>query len=363
MAGKNCDNIAKRIEKLRILIKGKKVDAVLVTKRENYIYLSGFTGDSAYLVITQDAAILLTDSRFTEQAGIQAPRYEIIEYRGSFAKALNDVLKSRNIDTLGFEEYDMSYERYLEYREKLSVREFIPFGKAIEELRMVKGSDEIETIRKAVKIADDAFTHILGFIKPGVAEIEIAAELEYFMKINGATGPSFETIIASGKRSSMPHGTASSKKVEPGDTITLDFGALYENYCSDMTRTVFVGEPDSEMKRIYGIVLEAQLKSIEGARKGLTGKEIDFIARDIIYKAGFENNFGHGLGHSVGLEIHEEPRLSVSGEIAMENGMAVTVEPGIYVPGLGGVRIEDIIVINDDKPIVLTQSVKDLTVI
>lgn len=363
MAKENENNSAIRLEKLKAEIRSKNIDALLVTKRENYIYLSGFTGDSAYLIITQDKAILMTDSRFTEQAGIQAPDYEIVEYRGSFAKALDDLLKNRRINTLGFEEYDISYEQYLDYIDNLHVGKLVPFGKIIEKFRMVKDSKEIETIKKAVKVADDAFTHILGFIKPGVSELEIAAELEYFMKRNGATGISFETIIASGKRSSMPHGTASSKKVEKGDAITMDYGALFENYCSDMTRTIFLGEPDSEMRRIYNIVLDAQMRAIDGAHRGKTGKEIDLIARDIIYKAGFEKNFGHGLGHSVGLEIHEEPRLSVAGEVAMENGMAVTVEPGIYVPGLGGVRIEDIIVINDSNPIVLTQSPKELIII
>jgi Xaa-Pro aminopeptidase len=228
---------------------------------------------------------------------------------------------------------------------------------------MFKDDYELDIIKKAVKIADDAFTHILPYIKPGIAEIEIAAEMEYYMKKAGAIGASFETIVASGQRSSMPHGVASDKKLELGDPITLDYGAYYEHYCSDMTRTVFLGQPKDEMKKIYNIVLEAQLKSSEGAAAGLLGKDIDLIARDIIYKNGYENNFGHGLGHSVGLEIHEDPRFSPSGNIKIENDMVITVEPGIYVSGLGGVRIEDIILINDDKPINLTKSSKEMIIL
>lgn len=359
----NMTSIDKRLKAFREQLKSKDIDAALIMKRENYIYLSGFTGSSAFLVITQDDAVLVTDFRYVEQAGAQAPLYEVIQYQGSLIIALNEIYKAKGIKRLGFEDGYITFDKFEEFKTKFDIGEFVALGGIVENLRYIKDESEISVIRQAVKIADDAFTHILGYIKPGVAEIEIAAELEYFMKKNGAKGASFETIVASGERASMPHGTASEKRIQQGDVITLDYGALYNDYCSDMTRTVFLGEPDKQLKKIYEIVLNAQLKSLEGSKKGLLGKEIDFIARDIISKAGFEKNFGHGLGHGVGLEIHEEPRLSPAGAIKMENGMVATVEPGIYVSGLGGVRIEDIIVINEDKPLILTQSTKEMIII
>lgn len=355
--------IEKRLKNLRSKIKKSEADAVLVTKRENYIYLSGFTGTMAYLVITAGKAVLITDFRYTEQASHQAPGYQIIQYKGSIINALKEVIEENKIEKLAFEDFSMTVQSYTELREKLGIKNFVPFGEAIEELRQIKDEGELETIKRAVEIADETFTYILGSIKPGIAEVELAAEMEYHMKKLGATGPSFETIVASGKRASMPHGVASEKKLEAGDVITLDFGALYNGYCSDMTRTVFLGEPVKELARIYTIVLDAQLKSLEGVKKGRTGKEIDLIARQIIAGAGFGDNFGHGLGHSVGLEIHEEPRLSMKGTKKMKDGMVVTVEPGIYVNGLGGVRIEDMVVVKGDSPVILTTSTKEMIVI
>ncbi|MDF2524763.1 MAG: peptidase, partial [Clostridiales bacterium] len=279
--------LEERLKKFREQLNQKGLDGALVTKRENYIYLSGFTGTSANLVITQEHAILLTDFRYVEQAEVQAPLFKIEKYQGNIVTALNEVLNSSGINSLGFEESYITYEKYNEFKEKLGVKEFVPLQGIIEKLRMFKDDYELDIIKKAVKIADDAFTHILPYIKPGVTEIEIAAEMEYYMKKAGAIGASFETIVASGQRSSMPHGVASDKKLELGDPITLDYGAYYEHYCSDMTRTVFLGQPKDEMKKIYNIVLEAQLKSSEGAAAGLLGKDIDLIARDIIYKNGY----------------------------------------------------------------------------
>lgn len=353
----------KRLNSFREKLKQKGFEAALITKKENYFYMSGFTGSSAYLVIHQNKAVLITDFRYEEQATRQASLFQIIKYQGSHVDAVNEVLKSLGVSVLGFEESHLTFEQYHEYKGKLHVGEFKPLGGLVESLRIKKSQDEIDVIKKAVKVADDTFAHILKYIKPGVSEAEVAAEMEYHMKKSGAKGPSFETIIASGMRASMPHGVASEKKLELGDVVTLDFGAIYNEYCSDMTRTVFLGEPGDEIKRIYKIVLGAQLEALKGAKAGLTGKEIDAVAREIIAKNGYGENFGHGLGHGVGVEIHEEPRFSPSGDVKMEDGMVVTVEPGIYVPGLGGVRIEDMIVIQGDQPIILTESVKDIIVL
>lgn len=353
----------KRLEKLRVQIRKHKLDGVFITRRENYMYFSGFTGTSAFLVITENDAVLITDFRYTQQAGNQAPSFEVIEYKGSLVIALNEVLKSRDVGRLGFEDTHMTVDKYNEYKNKLTVREMASVGGWVDEIRQVKDSTEIKVMKRAMKIADDTFAHILKYLKPGVAEIEIAAEMEHFMRRQGASGPSFDTIVASGKRSSMPHGVASEKRLEMGDAVTLDYGALYNGYCSDITRTVFLGQPDPVLKKIYGIVLEAQELAIAGAKKGMVGKEVDLIARDHIAKAGYGDYFGHGLGHGVGLEIHEEPRFSPSGNIKMKNGMVITVEPGIYLPGVGGVRIEDVVVIRNDKPLNLTGAPKDLMVL
>ncbi len=355
--------IEARLKKLRKALINKGIGAAFVTKRENFIYLSGFTGSSAYLLITQDKAILVTDFRYVEQASSQAEDYTIVQYQGKLNDTLNELLKANGIENLGFEDIDLNYESYMNFEKNLEVKEFLPMGNTVEGLRLIKNPLEIETIKKSAGIADSAFAHILGFVKPGVSELELAAEIEHHMKKLGAKGQSFEMIVASGQRSSMPHGVASGKKLQQGDAITFDFGAIYDEYCSDMTRTVFLGQPEPKMEKIYGIVLEAQMKALEGVKAGLTGKEIDLIARDIIDKAGYGKNFGHGLGHGVGLEIHEAPRLSPMGDIKMQDGMVVTVEPGIYVSGLGGVRIEDLVVVSGQKPDILSKSTKEMIII
>lgn len=355
--------IEKRLKNLRNRLKKSEADALLVTKRENYMYLSGFTGTSAFLVITGNRALLMTDFRYTEQAAAQAPDYTIVKYQGNVINALKGMIEDNGIEKLAFEDRSMTVSTYTELREKLGIKAFVPFGSTIEELRQVKDEEELKMIKKAVEIADGTFTHILGVIKPGIREVELAAEMEYHMKKLGATGPSFDTIVASGVRAAMPHGVASEKKLEAGDVITFDFGALYKGYCSDMTRTVFLGSAKDELRRIYGIVLEAHNRSKEGARRGKTGKEVDLIARKIIAEAGFGDNFGHGLGHAVGLEIHEEPRFSMTCATQIKDGMVMTIEPGIYVGGLGGVRIEDMVVVRGDSPETLTASTKELLVV
>lgn len=351
-----------RLAKLRDKMKLKNLEAVLITKRVNYMYMSGFTGTSAILYITCDRAVLITDFRYMEQAAKQAPDYEVVRYQGSIYEELNRLIESDKISELSFEDSDLTYAQYTEYAKKLSVR-LVPLGRAAEDLRIVKDEAEIDLIKKSAAIADQVFSHILGFIRPGISEIGVAAEMEHHMRRLGAEGPSFETIVASGKRSSMPHGVASEKIIEAGDVITLDFGTIYKGYCSDITRTVFLGKPGSEMEKIYNIVLEANLLGIEAVKCGMSGKEIDTVSREFIQKAGYGEYFGHGLGHGVGLEIHEDPTLSMRGDIILKDGMVVTVEPGIYIPDLGGVRIEDMVVADGTKARVLTASTKEMIVL
>lgn len=355
--------LSNRLSAFRSKMIDLKIDGALITKRENYMYLSGFSGSSANLLITGKKAYLLTDFRYIEQSTRQAPLFEIVQHKQDIIDTIFEIVNSESLKRLGFEDESASYATYKSFSEKFANTELLGIGSIIEDLRSIKDAQEIETINKAVQIADGALLHVLPLIKPGITELDIAAELEYKMKKLGASGASFETIVASGLRSSMPHGIASEKRLELGDAITMDFGAMYNHYCSDITRTVFLGQPDKKLIEIYNIVLNAQLTSLEGAKMGRIGKEVDKIARDIIYENGYEGKFGHGLGHGLGLEIHESPRLSVGGNKILRNNMAVTIEPGIYVEGLGGVRIEDTIIIKDENPIVLTKSTKDLIIL
>lgn len=357
------DLFKNRLQKLRNELELGDAGAVLITKRVNYMYMSGFTGTSAIVYISENRAVLLTDFRYVEQATSQAADFEIIQYSGSAFDKLNQLIESDSIQTIFFEDRHLTFFEYDEYTAKLNAKVFIPLGKIIEKLRRIKDDWEIEIIKGAVDVADKVFSHILPFIKPGVTEIELAAEMEHHMRRLGASGPSFDMIIASGQRASMPHGVASDKKIEAGDVITMDFGALYKGYCSDITRTVFLGNPDKEMARIYKIVFDANKKGLEAVISGVAGRDVDAVSRQYIVDHGFGDNFGHGLGHGVGLEIHEEPSVSMREDLLLEDGMVVTVEPGIYVPGLGGVRIEDMVVVNGAKADILTKASKELLVL
>jgi len=334
------------------------LDAVIVYKPENRRYLSGFTGTAGYVLLTRDRNIFITDFRYVNQASEQCKDFEIIKHTNE--RTLYDILNEFEVKTLGFEEEFVTFSQYEEFNEKLNNVELVPLKGVINKLRTIKTEDEIENIRKAANIADMAFEHICSLLKPGVTEWEISLELESFMKKQGASGTSFESIVASGKRSSLPHGVASQKVIENGDFVTLDFGCIYNGYCSDMTRTVVIGKATSKQKEIYEIVLNAQEAALESIRAGITGFEVDKIARDIITDKGYGEYFGHGLGHGVGLEVHEAPRLSPLGKDTLEENMVVTDEPGIYIPDFGGVRIEDLVVVKKDGYEILTKSPKHL---
>ena len=352
-----------RFDRLNGILQDNGLDGILISKKENYTYLSGFNGSAATLFITPRQKIIFTDPRYTEQGKFQAKDFTLITYKNNFLEELKKKLHELEINTLGFESEVLSYKTYQEYSKNLTGFHLTPLGREIDRLREVKDPEEIDKIKNAVRLADLAFSNVLPYIKEGVMELEIASEIEYFLKKNGARGTSFETIVASGWRSSLPHGVASEKKIQKGDPIVLDFGAYLDDYCSDMTRTVFLGEPTEEMKKIYNIVQKAQISGAQGIIKGMTAKEADSIARRYIERLGYGDRFGHGLGHGVGLEIHEGPTLSYRGDAVLENGMVVTVEPGIYVPDLGGVRIEDMVVIQDQTPHILTASTKEMVIL
>jgi len=352
--------LEKRLAVLREKLAANNLSAAFIYSKENRRYISGFTGSTGYVIVTADKAYFVTDFRYRDQAQQQCVGFEVIIHGSSLICQLKETLSNSNVKTLGIEEGTMTVAFYENLKSSLDNVELLPLKGIMDELRLYKDAEEIENIAKAAAIADDAFTHILSFIKPGIREVEVAVELEYFCKKHGAAEMSFDSIVASGVRSSLPHGVFSQKVINNGEFLTLDFGCVYNGYCSDMTRTVFVGKADEKQKKIYNTVLEAQQKALEQIKPGILGKEVDKIARDIITAAGYGENFGHGLGHGVGLAVHEEPRLSPLGERVLEANMVVTDEPGIYIAEYGGVRIEDLVLITEEGNRVLSKSPKHL---
>lgn len=350
-----------KINKLREVMNEKGLEAVVILSPYNRRYLSGFTGTSGSLLITQDKSLLITDFRYIQQANDQAQDFEVINQEGPMLSKINDLIKEGQYKNVGVESHLITYNVYQALN--TDAVELSSIESVIETIRMVKDEFEIKQIQKAADIVDETYEHILKWVKPGMTENEVNNEMEMFMRSKGATCSSFDTIVASGHRGALPHGVASNKVIEEGDMITLDFGALYEGYVSDVTRTFAIGEPKEEMKKIYNIVLEAQLAALEQIKPGMTGKEADTIARDIIKSYGYGEQFGHSLGHGIGLEVHEGPALSQKSDIVLEENMCITLEPGIYVDGLGGVRIEDDVLVTKNGLQRFTKSSKDLIIL
>lgn len=348
-----------RVIRLREAMNKQHLEAVLITGEVNRRYVTGFTGSSGYVLVTLQDAWLLTDFRYLIQAAEQAQGFQIVDHGASVTGALQSLLSGASIKRLGFEEELMSFATYRSYERELKPVELVPVNGLVEELRMFKDSGELELMKAAADLADQTFMHMLDVLKPGISEWDAALELEIFMRKNGATGPSFDTIMASGERSALPHGRASERIMQSGDLVTMDFGALMNDYCSDITRTVAIGNPSEKLREIYDITLEAQLRAVEGIRPGMTGREADALARDVIASYGYGEYFGHSTGHGLGMEVHEAPRVSKASDTVLQPGMVVTVEPGIYLPGMGGVRIEDDIVITETGNRRLTESTKD----
>lgn len=337
------------------------LDAMIISKPSNRRYLSGFTGSSAELLLTASCQkILITDFRYIEQAQVESADFKIVQQDMDITKTIEEIARTYGLKNVGIEKEYMTLSVFEEYKNKLAGLNFIPISDPCAKPRRVKSPREMELIRKAVEIADKTFLHIRDFIVSGQSEKEIATEIDFFMRSLGSERNAFETIVASGERSSLPHGTPTDRIVKPGDFITLDYGAVFGGYCSDITRTLIIGQPDARQEKIYNLVREAQATAVKNIRPGITGKDADKLARDIIARAGYAGNFGHGLGHGVGLDIHEGPRFSTRDDTVLEPGMVVTVEPGIYIPGWGGVRIEDIIVITSQGCEVLTKAPKSI---
>lgn len=352
----------KRIDKVRAYLAQEHIDAIWITNEKNLRYLANFTGSAGEALITKDQAYFVTDFRYKEQASKQAQGFEVVIHSGDLYGQINDLLKEEGINRLAIEADHINLSLFRELENLLDCQ-LIESQGVVEDIRQIKDEEELATIQEACRITDLAFDHILTYIKPGLTEIQVANELEHYLKGLGAEGMSFETIVASGYRSSMPHGVASDKVIEEGDLVTLDFGCYYQGYSSDMTRTIAVGDIDPKLKEIYQIVLEAHLKVIDEAKAGMTGKEIDAIARDYITAKGYGPDFGHSTGHGVGLDVHEKPAVSMKSDDIMQENMVITDEPGIYLEGLGGVRIEDDLIIKKDGVQLLNKAPKELIIL
>lgn len=348
-----------RLEKLRRILKREEMDALLVTNSINIRYITGFTGTAGVALISENEAFFITDFRYTEQAKEQIQGFKIKEHKGKIQRKVAELADAMAVQKVGFEKDDLTYGQFEAYRGEIN-KELLPTSGFMEELRLIKDEEEINILKDACEIADQAFEHILDYIRPGVKEIDIANELEFFMRKKGASSSSFDIIVASGYRSSLPHGVASDKNLQEGELVTLDFGAVYKGYCSDITRTVAIGQISEELKNIYDTVLDAQRKAVKKIKAGMTAKEADALAREPITEKGFGSYFGHATGHGLGLDVHELPGLSFRSDKVLEPGMVVTVEPGIYLPNTGGCRIEDDILILEDGNQCLTSAPKEL---
>lgn len=339
-------------------------EAVLLHKPSNLFYISGYTGEGLVL-LTAGAKAIITDFRYTEQAQGQAPGYQVFMTTRDcdHNQTALRVLKDQNVTKVYYEDDHITVRDFRDMEKVMEGMSFLPVDKAPEKLRELKDETEIEKMARACRITSEAFAYILGVIKEGMTELEIARELEHYMLTHGAQELAFHTIIASGENGSLPHAIPSGRKVRQGDMITLDFGAKVDGYCADMTRTIALGEPGEKMRHVYDVVFTAQKMAQDALMAGKVCREIDAIARDYIAAQGFGENFGHGLGHSLGIDIHENPRLSMlCTDITREN-QVLTVEPGVYLPGIGGVRIENSCVVTKDGCRSLTTAPKELIIL
>jgi Xaa-Pro aminopeptidase len=324
-------------------------------------YLTGFSGSSAALFITRTTAYFITDSRYAEQSKTEVSGCKMVISRKLPIAALGEIKGAGEKHIrIAIEADRMTVGQKSKLAETLPEAIFIDTTEMVEEFMLRKDRKELSYIKRAVEISDTAFERILKILKPGLAEKEVAAELEYQMKMLGAAKEAFPTIVASGPRSALPHGIASEKKLKKGEFVTFDFGALYNGYCSDITRTIVLGKATAKQRKIYNIVARAQRAAIRKTRAGLTGKEVDTAARNVIKRAGFGDNFGHGTGHGIGLEVHAGPKISPLGTQVLRNNMVITIEPGVYIAGWGGVRIEDDVVIGTKSCRVLNKAPKNL---
>ena len=352
-----------RLTKLRERLQEEELDAILVSAAENRRYLSGFTGSAGYLLISQTDAVLATDLRYVEQAGRQAPQFKVERVTrglGWFVKLASEL----GVSKVGFESQDVTVSTLSALNKALSEDDesngatLVETRDFIDVMRGTKYEDEMDLLARAIEITDQALDQVAPTVAAGMTEQAVAWELEKAMRERGAEGMAFDIIVGAGPNGALPHHLADDTVIRDGQPVVIDMGARYEGYCADLTRTIVVGEPDESFWRIYDIVLRAQLAAEEGVRPGMTGAEVDAISRDIIGEAGHWDDFGHSLGHGVGLAVHESPTLGPNSSDSLENDMVFTIEPGIYLPEWGGVRIEDMVILENGRARVLSNASK-----
>jgi Xaa-Pro aminopeptidase len=353
---------ADRLDRFRARLAELQLPAALLSAPESVRYLSGFTGSTALLWVTPSRTVFITDSRYGSQAKAECPRLELSVIQSS-AGYLDGALAAGaelGVRLAAVEADALTLASFDEYRSRLTGITLAPVRDLVAPLRQIKDADEIAVMRRACALADRGFEHVLGLLKPGVTERSLAADLDHFLKRNGAEKEAFDTIVASGWRSALPHGRATDKAIAPGDFITFDFGARLEGYNSDLTRTVVLGEATERQREVYGIVHEALEAAKAAMRDGASGTAVDAVARDLIAARGHGEHFGHGLGHGLGRAVHDHPGLSPKFDITLKAGMVITVEPGIYVEGWGGVRIEDDVLVTESGWESLTHAPREL---
>ncbi len=348
-----------RIEKVLAILEQLDIDACALRGMENIYYLTGFRGSEGTLVVTKGDILLLTDFRYITHAKEVTKGLQIVEVKQRNG-ALPDICKKYNIKRMGFDSFHMVYNIYSTWKISLPGVELVPMDHIIEEIRTIKEPEEITAIMKAIRIATDAFTEILGEIAPGRTEKEVANDLDYAMRRLGADCPSFQTIVASGYRAALPHAEPSDKKITSGEAVIIDFGAQVDGYCSDETCTVIAGEPDEKIREIYTIVDDARKLALKSVKTGMSIKSLDGLVRGYIEEKGYGDFFKHGVGHGVGIAVHESPTINSMSDGILEENMILTIEPGIYLPNIGGVRLEDMVLVTAEKAQILTHIRKDM---
>ncbi len=355
-------NTANRLARLRQKLTEKELDGILISQPENRFYLSGFDGSAGYLFITAQDAILATDFRYIEQAKAQAPNYEIFQITGKLEEWFPRLTGELNPRRLGFESGDVTFGLYHQLTEVLSKAELklqlVPVDGLVESIRTIKEPEEIALIARAAGISDSALAYVMDRIRAGMTEKEVAWEIEKFMREHDSQPVPFELIVAAGPNSALPHAKPSLHQIKAGEPVVIDIGAKVSGYASDLTRTVCLGKPDDTFRKVYDTVLGAQLAALALIKEGMTGEMADNLARTVIKEAGYAEAFGHALGHGVGLAPHEPPRLGPNSTEVLASGMVFTIEPGIYIPGWGGVRVEDLVVIENGQLKVLSKAPK-----
>ena len=360
-----------RLAALRALLEERAFDGVLISRAANKRFYAGFrlgdaegptSGFSGTLLVTREADLILADSRYTEQASLEAPGWQLVPTSASLAEELPALLLRHEIASLGMEAAIVSHADWAALAEAVPGVELHAIDDELVPLRIHKTPEEVEAIGRACALTDACFAHLVEFIHPGMTEVEVAWELERYFRANGAEGLAFEPIVLAGPRAAMPHGRASEATIEPGNVLLIDFGCTVDGYRSDMTRTLFVGDVPDDVRRYHDAVREAQAIAIDAIRPGVNGQELDRMARERVEREGVPS-YGHGLGHGIGLETHEPPRLRQSEAYQLEPGMVFSVEPGIYLPGVTGIRIEDIVALEDGGPRLLTSSPREPIVV